>query len=403
MTDRLYEALSVCLTAMKSGADLESCLARYPHLAAGLRPLLVAAARANAAAVNDIPEDVMRRARARVLDAAAEMREKSAAPAPRLRWPKFQWSARLARLSVATLVILAFMVTGGAGLASASNGALPGDQLYPLKRGLEGLRLLLAFDQTMRQSLEESLENERMEEIGELFSQGRESKVDFYGYVTARTNTGWIINQVMVQVTPQTRLEGALGLGAYVEVEGQTNPAGVVIAERIRVRKAGEGEEDREGGASSAMSASASQGSASSASESKSTQPDKTPEPTRAPESTRFEFEGLIQSMQGNTWRISGQIILVSGAEIEGKPAIGALVRIKGTVLNGVWTAREVKVRSSSGGSSSSSSGGGSSASSGGGGDGGSGGSSSTASSSSSSDDHGGSSSSSSSKSDDDD
>lgn len=415
MKTPLYEALSDCLDAIESGMDIETCLARYPHLAADLRPLLVTAAQARAASVNDIPEDVMRRSRARVLNAAAELRERAAAPvvAPRLRWPKFHWSARLSRLVMVTLIVLAFMVTGGAGLASASNGALPGDQLYPIKRRLEDLRLLLAFDPLARQVLEEAFENERMEEIGELFSRGRETKVDFYGYLTARTETGWIINQVIVQVTPQTRLEGALGLGAYVEVEGYTSPEGIVIAERIRVRKGGEGEEKEEkeegehqSGVSSSSMSSAS-GSSSSAASMPTPLTGKTSEPTRAPESTRFEFEGVIQSMDGDTWRISGQTIRVTGAELEGQPRIGALVRLKGNIIDGVWVAREIKVRASSGGSSASSSGGASSSSASGGELGGSGSSSNSGTSSSSSsddddDDHESSSSSSSSKSDDD-
>ncbi len=131
MTDQLYEALAESLDAIEAGADVETCLARYPHLAHELRPLLVTAAQARAAAVTDAPPDVMRRARARVLDAAAEMRERAAAPPiARLRWP-----ARLTRLVFTVLAVLTFMVTGGAGLVSAASGALPGDRLYPVKRG----------------------------------------------------------------------------------------------------------------------------------------------------------------------------------------------------------------------------------------------------------------------------
>lgn len=247
MTDRLYEALSESLKDIEAGADVETCLARYPHLANELRPLLDTAAQTRAAALTDVPPDVMRRARARVLDAAAEIRARPTAPFMlRLRWPALRWSARLTRLVFTVLAVLAFMVTGGAGLVSASSGALPGDRLYPVKRGWEGVRLLLTFNQTARQVLEESLENERLYEVTELLYKGRESDIEFYGVVSARTDTGWIINQIIVQVTPQTRIEGVLSLGAYVEVDGRTSASGMVIAERIRVRKEGEGKEEKE-------------------------------------------------------------------------------------------------------------------------------------------------------------
>ncbi len=360
MTDRLTNALSDCLDALEAGTDVETCLMRYPDLASDLRPLLVTSLQARSAAVAEVPPQVVRRARARVLNAAAEMREQSAAPAPRLRWPKIQLSMQLTRLAVVTLVILAFMVTGGTGLVSASSGALPGDQLYPLKRGWEDLRLLLAIDPASRETLEKTYEEERAREIGQLFSTGSEREVDFYGSITARAQTGWVINQVVVQVVPQTRIDGALAVGAYVEVEGRTDASGVVIAERIRLRKPAEGDEtssgsDGDSGLSSSATAVPSGGSASSGKlETPETERTGAPESIRTPEVTRFEFEGIVQSISGSLWRISGQNIDVSGAELRGSMTVGSLVRVRGEISAGVWRATRIELRAAGGATSAS-------------------------------------------------
>lgn len=352
MTDRLAAALSDCLHHLESGADVETCLARHPDLAADLRPLLFASAQARSVAVEAIPPEVARRARARVLNAAAEMREQRVAQ-PR---PFFQWTARLSRLALAALVVMAFMLTGGAGLVSASSGALPGDQLYPLKRGWEGLRLLLAFDPVARETLEKIYEEERVREIGQLFSTGREHDVEFYGIITARTQTGWIVNQVIVQVVPQTRLDGALSVGAYVEVEGRTDASGVVIAERIRLREPAENDDSYSGAGGDPDEKPRTP--AAPSYEAETPEPEQTgqPEPTRTPEVLRFEFEGIVQSMNGSQWRVSGQDINVSDAELRGSITVGALVRVRGEIIAGAWRATRVELRSAGGASSASSS-----------------------------------------------
>ena len=80
MTTNLYDALEICLQALEQGSDVESCLVRFPALADELRPILEAASQARSAAVMDVPPAAMRRSKARVLQAAAEMREQATAP-----------------------------------------------------------------------------------------------------------------------------------------------------------------------------------------------------------------------------------------------------------------------------------------------------------------------------------
>ena len=136
---KLYQALEICLQALEHGADVESCLALFPAMADDLRPILTAALQARSGAVADVPADAARRGKARVLQAAAEMREQTAvAPAAlALRhWQKGLIGTRLFRLAVTTAAMLAFLLTGGTGLVSASSSALR-------RRLLSRLRLLL--------------------------------------------------------------------------------------------------------------------------------------------------------------------------------------------------------------------------------------------------------------------
>jgi hypothetical protein len=121
----------------------------YPHLAEELRPVLEASIQARALALPAVPQAAIQRGRARVLQHAAEMRKSS--PRPRQRWSLFAFPRLAASLAIALVFLLS-----GTGLVSASNGALPGDNLYPVKRSWEGLRLFFMSSPEERESLEAS-------------------------------------------------------------------------------------------------------------------------------------------------------------------------------------------------------------------------------------------------------
>jgi hypothetical protein len=80
MSENLYEVLETCLREMEGGTDLETVLARRPQAADELRPLLMASASARRMAGGDPSPEIARRARARAMQRAAEMREAGIAP-----------------------------------------------------------------------------------------------------------------------------------------------------------------------------------------------------------------------------------------------------------------------------------------------------------------------------------
>jgi uncharacterized membrane protein YgcG len=398
MSDQLFLALDNCLRMMDQGADLESCLARYPELATELRPLLLAALDAESITEKDVPVDVMRRSRARVLNAAAELREQKPTKKTLFLFP----FRRVFKVSFAAMIVIILMAgIGGTGLVSASNRSLPGDQLYHVKLTWENIRLKLAADQMKRDSLESQFELERVEEINDLINVGRSEQVKFYGQVEGIFPDQFIISGVTVAVTPDTRLDGDIQMNVWVRVEGATQTDGVVVADRIKVINAGSGDSDLitgdSGGSSNGVDDNKGSGKSDGGESGKDNTPEdgklktsetqkpesnKTPEPENSdsgndqttPQPQSFEIEGIVASYNGSLIVVGNKTIYITpGTELRDVPSEGSKVKIRGYINeDGTLVALRIEVKSSPG-----SGGGDGGGGDGGGGDGGGGGGSS--------------------------
>jgi hypothetical protein len=227
--NNLYEALEICLQDIEKGADVESVLFRYPDLAEELRPILEASVGAKSMAVSAPSPDVMRRNRARVLQHGAQMREGKVKSSRRI------WFASLRRIAV-TLAVVTVLFVSGTGLVGASSNTLPGDNLYPVKRTWEGLRLFFTFNPLDREALESEHENERLHEVQEVLAEGRSTEVDFNGLVTSQNGNEWMVAGVRVLISGQTELrDQGITVGSPVRVRGITQGNNTVLAERIRL------------------------------------------------------------------------------------------------------------------------------------------------------------------------
>jgi hypothetical protein len=168
------DVLDHCLLRIQSGeATLEECLEENSSYAELLEPLLRVAAVTHAqlapigpseAFVTHSPTKVMNLARARM---------KVAAPNPprRLVWlwqPAFR---------VAGIFLAIALLVGSVGVAYASDDALPGDNLYGVKRGLERAALVVSLSAAGDAELLLDHANRRIAEVDALVRLGRSSDI----------------------------------------------------------------------------------------------------------------------------------------------------------------------------------------------------------------------------------
>jgi hypothetical protein len=357
MNNKLYDVLENCIQALERGENLDSILARYPDLKDELRPVLEASLHARTFGGGDIPSDVQRRGRARLMQRASEMREAKRAPRRRMI-PMFS------RLAI-TFSVLGGFVLGSTGLVSAASASLPGDQLYPVKRTWEGVRLTLAFDPQSRSMLESQFEQERLDETSELITKRRSAPVSFAGLVTEEQNGQWMVSGISVAVTNNTRLpQNLVANGAPVKIIGTTNSEGEVEAEEIIVLQPGAllppfepsgdsdtgGETDNENHGTQAapvvISTIIVPTSATPMVDKSST-----PEPQSTPEvRLSYQFTGIVQSIQDNKWIINGQTVIVNPNVIYGSIKVGSEVNIAGYLdANGNFFVTKIEINSGGG------------------------------------------------------
>ena len=312
--NNLYEALEVCLESIDHGMDIETSLARYPDIADDLRPILEASANARAMAVSAPSPDVVWRNRAKFLQRTAEMREAQVQSSSTRNW------FNLLRRATVALTVLAIVFMSGTGLVRASSNTLPGDNLYPVKRTWEDVSLLFTFDVTRREALEIEHENNRLQEVQELFAKGRSAEVDFAGIVTRQDGEDWLVSGVRIIISSQTDLhDGPVFVEDAVRVFGVIQSDGSVLVERIdqlpsgaklpSIGNSGKGSEGESSG------------------------------------SERQSFEGVLNSMNGTLWSINGLTMNVSIAEIKGSPTSGDIVKVEGYFDSaGVFIATKIEV-----------------------------------------------------------
>lgn len=360
--NKLYEVLEICLNEIERGADVDTVLFRYPEFADELRPILDASAKAKAMAVPVPSQEVVRRNRTKLLQHAAQLRERKAASASRRIW-----SVPLRRALV-TLVVVTMLFASSTGLVRASSGTLPGDNLYPVKRTWEDLRLLFTFNATERETLELEHENERLDELHELFAEGRSAEVDFAGYVTRQSGTEWRVSGITVFILPETRLpKQQVDIGAAVRVHGRVQNAGVA-AMQIKLLPSGsklpevednELEFEAEKVDDEKQETEEKQGSGAVA------EPTIVPKtvPTVIPviKTPAVEYEPEYASVVGTVISIKNNLIVINGIvmdtrfakEIKGTPSVGTTAKVDGYYdVSGVFivTKIEFKVTDSSGG-----------------------------------------------------
>jgi hypothetical protein len=225
--------------------------------------------------------------------------------------------------------------------------------------------VLFTFNQQVRETLEKAHENERLEELYEVFAEGRSVEVDFAGLVTRQNGDLWLVSGVPVATSAQTVLPAqSIAIGDAVHIVGVTQKDGAVLAKKIELLPAGmplpEYEHDEasehEGSDGSKQGSDDNSGKGSeSEEESPKNEATQTPDSESGSDSSsEYEmeeesFSGVIESVNGNILVINGQIANISSAEIKGTVRAGLSVKVEGYYdANGLFIVTKIEFKSSS-------------------------------------------------------
>jgi uncharacterized membrane protein YgcG len=340
----LYNALENCLQGMDEGQELDAVLVNYPKNEQELRQLLEVSLLARNSGHFTISEASKHRGRVRLLQSANELRKVNGASHCRM-------IPLIPRVAIA-LGLVGIMALTGTGFVSASSGTLPGDQLYPVKRSWEGVRLLFAFNTQERDLLESQYDQERLDEIGGLLGKRKAAPIEFIGLVTKQTNDRWQVSGIPVTFTGSVSSpNGAIQDGAPVMVTGITSNDGIVEAQKVQVLQPGgpmpplglseKGESypdgEQEGGDTESTPVAVATPSL----------PVPGPQaPAQAQKS--YQFSGVVQSMLKDVWIINGQSVYMDQADVVAGIKIGSVVIFDGYFdSGGKFIVTMAKVKSS--------------------------------------------------------
>ena len=136
------------------------------------------------------------------------------------------------------LGILAIILLIGATITLvASDSALPGDRLYPFKHAWEELQLFLAGGLSQRLEIEKSYDQNRFDEVQSLLQAHREATLSLVGGLSQMNPDEWLVGDLLVVISPNTRLIGQIEPGWYLLVEGELQPDGTILAHQVQPRE----------------------------------------------------------------------------------------------------------------------------------------------------------------------
>ena len=341
--NNLFDVVETCLQEMNDGAELEAVLQRYPELAEELRPVLQASIDARQLAGPAPLAQVVWRNRAKLLQQAASLRTQ--------KRRRSVWFPSMQKWAMVLALLMLFLFSGTS-LVRAASGSLPGDSLYAVKRSWEDFTLALTFDVNERQALEVDYENERLDELHELFASGRTAQVDFVGIVTRENGDGWWISNILVIISDQIAVpDQPVRVGAAVRVYGTTRGDGIVLAQRIELLPVGaalpdikdtepEIEEQQPPTATRPVEDNSGPGS-----EEETPEIEEAGTPAVTAASEIESISGTLTSIDEDIWEIDDISVDIRDAEIKGTPVVGARAKAEGYFgTDGIFVAIQIEI-----------------------------------------------------------
>ena len=189
-------------------------------------------------------------------------------------------------------------------------------------------KIATLFSPGEREGLESEFEQERLDEISELLSRGRNETIALRGLVTAQNNDTWKVSGITVMITSSSHLPAdPVPVGAPVMVIGHTNAQGFVEVDTLDVMGPG--------ASLPPLEPSRLENSDSEDSQDHGEEPEfNDNQPSEQEEKMTYEFQGVVEAMEGNIWTINGQRVNVEFADSTDIVSVGALVDFKGYYSN---------------------------------------------------------------------
>ncbi len=174
MNDEFARILDDCITKVQSGeGTIADCLQQHSQYAEALAPLLEVARSTRTHLSPQGPDETfVETSKIRVMNQVRAAQRARLTP-ERKAVRRQKWILRPAFALMSFLVAFA-LLAASSGAVYASSGAIPGDALYIVKRGVEEARLAFAFDPDVDRALLLQFADRRLEEVEEALSLDRE-------------------------------------------------------------------------------------------------------------------------------------------------------------------------------------------------------------------------------------
>jgi hypothetical protein len=131
-------------------------------------------------------------------------------------------------------LLLAGLLIGAVYVYAKLPATLPGETLYPIKRGVEQIRWIIADDLSRRLELDQVFNTTRIQEVSALLSQGQQQPVQLTGGLEKMSLDEWLVDGLRVKVPDNLRLVGQVQAGWLIDLAGITQSDGTLLAQSAR-------------------------------------------------------------------------------------------------------------------------------------------------------------------------
>lgn len=140
-------------------------------------------------------------------------------------------------LNLIPWVVLTVLLIGTVIGLLASNWALPGDRLYPIKREIEKTRLNLTRVPSQKLDLEYQYDRERKEEVDALQKSSQGGIIEYTeGFNEIISQSDWLVGNRTIKISPNTEIIGNVQKGTFITVLGTIDQDGSISAFQVQPR-----------------------------------------------------------------------------------------------------------------------------------------------------------------------